>query len=190
MSETSLQMDVARWSGVTAVGSPRSLTSRLVVDGKGSHVVLQTSLENYRELYIDATGALLTRAAPPGEQPQRAGTYGDNKIRNCALWVRADGKTTVSLAREDTGAAYDVSAAAGAATVAVSPPLDPREEGVTRFGPGPDKAFGPARVWVKCMPGTPAGLILQDTTGLPWVIWFNSANVMQVTSIATFLVGG
>jgi hypothetical protein len=33
-------------------------------------------------------------------------------------------------------------------------------------------------------------LVLQDATGLPWVIWFNSANVMQVTSTATFLVGG
>jgi hypothetical protein len=189
MPETSLQMDVARWSGVTAVGSPRALTSRLVIDGKGSHVVLQTPLEAYQELYIDPAGALLTRAAPGGEQPQRAGTYGDNKIRNCALWVRADGKTTLSLAREDNGAAYDISVAAGATTVAASPPMDPRDIGVTRFGPGPDKAFGPARVWVKCQPGSSAGLILQDTAGLPWVIWFNAANAMQVTDLATFLAG-
>jgi Putative Ig domain len=186
MPETSLHMDIARWSGVSAVGSPRNTTGRLVVQGATSYVVLQTPSEGYQELYITPAGAVAIRAAP-GQDLPRVGAYGDNKIRNCAVWVRADGKTMLSLIREDNGVLYDVSAAAGALTAAVSPALDPREENVTRFGPGPVTVGGaPARVWIKCVPGTASGLILQDATGLPWVAWVNAANVLQITNWDTF----
>lgn len=180
--ETSLQMDLARRSGVTAIGSPRSVTmNQWVIKGSKSYLVLQTALASpitYRELYITPAGALAVRAAPVADPLSHDTMFGDEDIPNCAVWIRGDGTTAMTITREDNGAPYRISPSGTADTIdcnAVIIPAEERGEGYNAIGPD---LSGTTRVWVKSRPGTGAGLILQ-LNGVPWVIYVDAANALK-----------
>jgi hypothetical protein len=176
-------MDLARRAGITAMGSPRSaLVNKFVIKGTKSYLVLRGPNGTDWELYVDGSGALGARPANPVNL-ERASSFGDDKIPNCALWLRSATDSVLILSREDNGAPYKISVtgvADGIDCVLVVTTTDERADNYNAIGPALN---GETRVWVKSALGTAAGLILQ-LAGVPWKLYVNAAGAIKVEQVA------
>jgi len=188
------EQTIARASGVTSVGSEEwplaTLVLRGLTPGGAASVVVQTPDERYRELFISGTapGTLQHRAAPGTDEPIRTATIGGNRIPNAALWIRSLTLSRLVIPKDDTGVqtALTVSVA-GLTQITANPTgLDVRNENTMVMG---HPSSPVTRVWIKCMPGKPSGLVLQDMNRVPWVFWVNASDVLKITTWEDFLIG-
>jgi len=186
------ELAIARWSGVTSIGNEKWPNCLWVIEpepgAKGS-IVVQTPDVRYRELFVAGTapGTLQHRAAPGGDF-NRAATYGDNKIVNCAVFLRSLTNSQLVIPKDDavgTRAVVTVSDLGGIG-IGTPPTTDPRSENISIVR---GKLEPNTRVWIKSAPGTPSGLILQSPNRTPWVIWVNAADALKTTTWEDFRLG-
>lgn len=191
MPETPQQMDIARWAGVSAVGSPRWPNHRLIIAGSKSSILLLNPTGTYFEVTVKATTVVSATSLPtynPDNRLWEVSVLGAPEVPNAALWVRADKATWLSLYRESDGALMDLAVStAGNLSAVAGAAINDRQVDITRKGP--ELANAPGRVVVWGAPGKPTGFILQDTNGKPWVTWVDGIGTLRTTDWPTFLEG-
>ena len=188
--ETQAHMDIARWSGVSAFGSPRpDIGPSMLLVGEppiNSNIVLKTPDSRFMELYNNA-GVLAVRALVAGWAPERdpvIGVYGSS-VNSC-VWSRGAGATKIGFVDAAVYKTFGVSNAGALSAPTAIPLPDPRTLGISVLG---GTLESPSRVVVNSADGTPSGLVLQSPDETPWVIWLDVSSALRVTDWTTFRFG-
>lgn len=188
--ETQAHMDIARWSGVSAFGSPRpDIAPSMLLIGEppiNSNIVLKTPDSRYLELYNNAGAVAARTIAPlwtPGRDPM-IGVYGSS-VNSC-VWARGAGATVVGFVDAGVYKTFGVSnAGVLSAPTAIALP-ETRTTGISILG---GTLESPSRVVVNSADGTPSGLVLQSPDETPWVIWIDVASALRITDWTSFRFG-
>lgn len=186
--ETQAHMDIARSAGVTMVGNPNwPGTLAIGEPPDASFIVLKAPDGRYYELYNNA-GAMAVRVitSPYGTHGRdpTIGSFG--KSASSCIWARGLGSTPLYFVDGGVYKFFGVNAG-GALTAVATAPVNPQMQGTSRWGGTSEATAG--RVVIEAAAGTASGLVLQNPSEIPWVIWVDTSGTLRITDWATFRLG-